>query len=439
MIWLHSILDNSYKYFSSLNNKLSKFNYNYQKHTFISINLKRNKFILISKWNSYIYLSSRYLLKNNLNYQFISRNFWDKFVNQYWQETLFISANNTYSDYYINQLKASGLSVNKGNQNKKFLLNFSKDLMNGKIQVALTKDKVNSFLVNRTNDKYIKYVWRKSINWYIYNLYSKYLFIKNHLLKNKYLSINQYVDINTLPLFTVTNQNNQIIISESPDQIFLNKYFLKSFYNIFTSKKNYTGLLFISPKDALEYKYYSTYKYLSLNNNLLKLFVSRLGLYYKLLYSSIYNTEFRLIPDLKEISNLIYKYQYYTNVSFQKSQKYGKDYFQGQPVYMIKPILVKNIHTRQKHKLDYFYNINKSDYSVRCQAIFLNYQTALLAWKKFRQDYPSYKIPAQPNIFVSNLEYFIKSQTSPNSSVNYMFIPSLETYNFVCTKNLNSQ
>nr|YP_009392447.1 hypothetical protein [Caloglossa monosticha]ARW61009.1 hypothetical protein [Caloglossa monosticha] len=441
MILFHSILENYCKYLSDLNDKLFKFNY--QKHISTSINFKKNKSILISKWNNYIYLSSKYLLKNNLNYQFVSRSFWDKFVNQYWQETLFISVNSIYSDYYINQLKSNGLLVNTGNQNKKFLLNFSKDLINGKVQVSLFKNNIDLYLVNKNNDKYIKYIWRKGVNWYIYNLYSKYLLIKNYLLRKKNTFISKYIEINTLPLFVITNQDNQIIISESSDRIFLHKYFVslfKNFYDIFTSRKNHVGLLFINPRDALEYKHHSTYKYLSLNSNLLKLFVSQLSLYYKLLYSSIYNTEFRLIPDLEEISNIVYKYQYYNNISFKQSQKYGKDYFQGQPIYIIQPTLVKNVYTKKKFKLDYFYNISKNNNSLHRQAIFLNYRTALIAWKKFRQDYPFYKIPAQPNICVSNLEYFIKSQISQNSDINYIFIPSLETYNFIYSeKNLNSQ
>lgn len=443
MILFRSILENYCQYLDDLSNKLFTFSYSYQKSIFTSINLKRNKYILISKWNSYAYLSSKYLLKNNLNYQFVSCNFWDQFVNKYWQETLFISANNIYSDYYINQLKSSGLLINKAGQQKKFLLNFSKDLINGRIQVSLQKNRVNVSLINTSHDKYIKYVWRKGLNWYIYNLFSKYSYIKDYLLKKRNMPIGHYIGTKTLPLFVITNQNNQIVVAESSDQIFLNKYFsslFKNFYNILISKKYNVGLLFINPNDALEYKYHSAYKYLSLNNNLLNLFISQLSLYYKLLYSSVYNTEFRLIPDLKEVSNILYKYRFYHNISFDPFQKYGKDYFQGQPIYIIKPMLVKNLYTKQKSKLDYFYYINKNNSLIRRQAIFLNYQTALMAWKKFSQDHPHYKISKQPNICVSNLESFVKSQIYLSNHNDYIFIPSFETYNFISSKkNINNE
>lgn len=443
MILFYSILGNYREYLHDLSHELFKFKHSYQRHIFTSINFKKHKFILVSKCNSYIYLSSKHLLKNNLSYRFISRNFWDKFVNKYWQETLFISANNIYSDYYINQLKSSGLLIYKGSQQKKFLLNFSKDLMSGKVPVSLNKDKINLHIVHQSGDKYIKYIWRKGINWYMYNLFSKYLYIKNYLFKKRTTSISKYLGTKTLPLFAIINQNNQIIIAESPNQIFLNKYFfvfLKNFYNILISKKRDIGLLFINPNDALEYKYYAAHKYLSLNNNLLKLFISHLSLYYKLLYSLVYNADFRLIPDLQEVSNIIYTYQYYSNVSFNQYQKYGKDYFQGQPIYTIKPTFVKNLHTKKRFKLDYFYYINKNNSSMRSQAIFLNYRTALMAWKKFKQDYPYYKMPEQPNICVSNLEYFVKSQMYQDNHSMYIFVPSLETYNFLSLKkNVDSQ
>nr|YP_009392854.1 hypothetical protein [Caloglossa intermedia]ARW61416.1 hypothetical protein [Caloglossa intermedia] len=439
MILFHSIWENYCRYFNDLSSELFKSNYSCQTRIFKSINLKKNKSILISKWNTYKRLSSKYQLKNNLGYQFISRNFWDKFINRYWQETLFVSVNNIYSDYYINQLKSSGLLIHKGNQQKKFLLNFGRDLIKGKIQVSLYKSKMNLSAVNKNSDQYIKYIWRKGVNWYIYNLYSRHLYAKNCLLKKKNIFTAHNLEAKTLPLFVVTNKNNQIVIAESPGQVSVNNFlpiFFKNFYNTFVSKKHNVGLLFINPKDALEYKSYSASKYLSLDNNPLKLFVGQLSLYYKLLYSSAYSAEFRLIPDLKEVSNLIYKYQYYNNIRFDQFQKHGKDYFQGQPVYIIKPVFVKNLYTKRKSRLNYFYTLNYDNNSARCQAIFLNYKTALHAWNKFRQDHPYYKISAQPNICVSNLEYFIKSQTLQNKIVDYILVPSPETYNFIYSKKI---
>ena len=435
MILFHITLKNYYKYFNNLNRILYKFIYNDKK--FESVKLTKKQFILISKRNKAFDLSFNYTLKKSLNYQFISRSFWDKFINNYWQETLFISTNNVLSDYYTNQLKSSGLLVYKGNQYKKFLSSFSKDLIAGKIQVLLSKNDKQSVLFNMNNNKYIKYTWRKGFNWYIYNLYSKYLFLIKYLLKNRNTIYIKKIQGNVLPLFTIINQNNELITAESSNQIFTYKNLFnpfKNLYEIIIGKKNYVGLLFINPNDALEYKEYSINKYLFFKKNLLRLFISQLSLYYKLIYSSIYNIEFRLVPDLQEVSSIIYKYQYYKNIKFDKFQKYGKNYFQGQPIYIIQPFQCKNLYTGQKNKFNYFYNVGKSSYSLRCYAIFLNYKTALLAWNKFRQDYSHYKIPLMPNIYVSNLENFIKSKAYEKNSTNYVIVPSLDTYNLLLSK-----
>ena len=435
MILFHITLKNYYKYFNNLNSVLYKFIYNDKKIE--SVKLTKKKFILISKQKKTADLSFNYALKKKLNYQFISRNFWHKFINNYWQETLFISTNNLLSDYYTNQLKSIGLLVYKGNQYKKFLSSFSKDLITGKIQVSLNKDDIQSDLFYINDNKYIKYTWRKGLNWYIYNLYYNYSLLIKYLLKNRNVTYIKKIQVNILPLFTIINQNNELITAEFSNQIFAYKNSFnpfKNLYEIIIAKKNHVGLLFINPNDALEYKKYSINKYVFFKKNLLKLFISQLSLYYKLIYSSIYNIEFRLVPDLQEVSNIIYKYQYYRNIKFDKFQKYGKTYFQGQPIYIIQPFQSKNLHTGQKNKLNYFYNINKNSNSSHCYAVFLNYKTALLAWNKFRKDYSYYKIPLRPNIYVSNLESFIKSKVYEKSNKDYVIIPSIDTYSLLFSK-----
>ena len=55
----------------------------------------------------------------------IRRNLWQKFVNKYLQETIFLSISNPKSNLYSNKLKASGISVYQGSQYKNFLYKFS--------------------------------------------------------------------------------------------------------------------------------------------------------------------------------------------------------------------------------------------------------------------------------------------------------------------------
>nr|YP_009395960.1 hypothetical protein [Dasya naccarioides]ARW65146.1 hypothetical protein [Dasya naccarioides] len=445
---LHKIFENNYEHanhLSLLNIKIKlqqreqNINYNY---------LVKNKLAFVLKaqsMNLYNNKSGR-ILNDYISNKFISRNFWIEFINQYWQETIFISPSNTSLEYYINQLKNNGLLVYKGNHYKNFLINFSKDLMNGKIEVLLNENIINkkqnlNFSFDSKNQKiYIKYIWRKGFNWYINHIFSKYL-LNNNAEHEKTFRLNlKNILSNSLPIFTITNQYDQLIMAESTDQIFLKKDFfqlLDYWCNIFllknsSLKKVYTGLLFINPEDALEYKNYIIYKYKKFNKTShLKCFIATANLYSKLFYSSINNKEFRLIPDLKEVGDLIYKYQYQSNITFHKDQKYGKNYFQGQPIYIIKPILVKNINTNRKEHVEYLYKIQKKSELISYKAVFLNYKTVLIAWQKFKNDYPHYKLPKKPCLCVSNIENFLKVYSADSNSHDFIFIPSSKTYMFI--------
>nr|YP_010155874.1 hypothetical protein K4Y23_pgp190 [Cumathamnion serrulatum]QQY85264.1 hypothetical protein [Cumathamnion serrulatum] len=402
--------------------------------------------IFISKPNKNLYASFSKPLNLNqyVESKFISRSLWNEFINRYWQETVFISTTNILSENYINRLKTNGLSIYKDNDYKHFLLNFSKDLINGKIHVSLNEninieDKSIPLIIHK-NNKSIKYIWRKGINWHISCLYFKYLSVKNKYIKKIPLVDFSYLNVNSLPLFTVSNQNNKLIMAESANQILIQRNLfqvLYNWYNIFSLKKIYleklyTGLLFINPKDALEYKDYIAYKYLQFSqNNSLKFFIGQFNLYYKLLYSSARSREFRLVPDLKEISNFVYKYQYYKNIKLDKQQEYGKHHFQGQPIYIIEPLLIKNKNTNKQEQFNYFYPFKSNNKIINYKAIFLNYETALMAWNKLKVEYSSYKLPKKPSIYVSNLENFIKIYNQTNENFHFIFIPSPETYNFI--------
>nr|QCI05773.1 hypothetical protein [Dasysiphonia japonica] len=446
MLLLHKIFENNYEHANHLSNIKIKSQQREQNKNYNYLIKNKLAFSLKAKSTNLDNHQSSQIVNDYISHKFISRNFWTEFINQYWQETIFISPANSSLEHYINKLKNNGLLVYKGSNYKNFLIDFSKDLMNGKIEVLLNENIVNktqsvNFSFDIKNQKiYIKYIWRKGFYWYINHLFSKYL-LNNNIKREKTFTLNlKNILPNSLPIFTITNQYNQLIMAESADQIFLKKDFFQLFdywCNIFLLKNNslkkiYTGLLFINPEDALEYKDYITYKYTKFNNtSYLKCFIGKANLYSKLFYSSIYNKEFRLIPDLTEVGNLIYKYQYQSNLTFDKNQKYGKNYFQGQPIYIIKPILVKNINTNAKENLEYLYKIQKNSKLISYKAVFLNYQTALIAWQKFKNDYPYYKLPKKPYICVSNLESFLKFHSFDSNNSDFIFIPSPKTYLFI--------
>nr|QCI05636.1 hypothetical protein [Cryptopleura ramosa] len=397
------------------------------------INIKHFKYhrsilIFLSKITNSLSESNRPLLIKRNKYQLINRNLLQKLVNKYWQETIFISKPNVLSDNYINKLKTNGLSIYGSNDYKNFLLEFSKALLNGKVQVCMNNNVIDSSIFIYNNDIHFKYIWKKG-----FNVSSNYLLNKQKIVKKISLLSNTYIRNSILPIFAITNQYNQLVMFESADKRSLQKNNfseLSMFFNKIYSKKIYTGLLFINPEDASEYQEYISSKYnYSTRSNYIQAFIGQLNLYYKLVYSSIYNTEFRLIPDLKEVSELIYRYQYYKNIYFDQNQKYGKNYFQGQPLYSIKSILATNKNNKTKVLINYSYNI-KNKYNInKYQAIFLNYKTALLAWNQFKEENSHYNLPNKPLLHISNLENFLNKHNKDDT--NIIFVPSFDTYKFI--------
>nr|YP_009393487.1 hypothetical protein [Bostrychia simpliciuscula]ARW62049.1 hypothetical protein [Bostrychia simpliciuscula] len=420
------------KYLISITHQKQQEYFNIRK--LVNLKHKKSSLIIVSNSNNLINKSTRDLIKIKNYNNFISRNLWQKLINKYLQETIFISASNHLSDKYINKVKAHGLSVYRASDYKKFLLKFSQDLLNGKILVSMkNKNNTNIDLLIDKHSKYVKYKWTK--------LLSFDLFKANKAIFPKQISINnKKINYETLPLFTLINKNYQVLMSESSNKLFRSKScfdLILKFFNSFLLKstndqKVYTGLLFVNPEDALEYRQYIQCKYIkSTRINSIQSVISSMNLYYNFLNSSIKNSEFRLIPDLKEVSDLIYKYRRYKHLSFDFKQKHGSNYFQGQPIYLIKPINVKNKNNNRKKSLDYSYFFNQKNTGIKYEPIFLNYQTAINAWNKFRQEYSYYDLPFQPELYVSNLEIFIKTSYYNNTNHQIIFIPSFNTYKFI--------
>lgn len=372
--------------------------------------------------------------------KFIYPNFFIKLINRYWQETIFLSISSPLSDNYINRLKSDGLIYK--HQSKKFLLDFSKALMTGRIDTSLN----NSSLVSKikSNSTYVQYIWRKGINLsFPVNIFQDFLiYKKSNFPNNNQRILIQKLKKNQFPIFTIVNGFNQIIIAEPSEKIILNQSLINKiyeWYNDYLLQKKYSkplhqGLFFMNPCDALEYSNFIKNKYPhSSKENNLKIFSSRLDFYYRQVRTSIPKIQFRLIPDLKELSELMYKYRFYKNIYFHSNQKYNKDSFQGQPIYFIEPVFAINKKTKKVDLINFNYSLNEKKSIKYYEAIFTNYNTAILAWKKFCYESKDYKLPLNPKIMVYNLEDFLKTCEFNNQikQRNLLFIPTKESYKFI--------
>ena len=417
-------------------------------HSIKSIKLSKS-YRSIRLYNKYAFQLSQFNLKHKLisnsvvyksdnnNYRLISRNFFIELINKFWKETIFLSVSNSSKDMYIEQLKSDGLSI-YSNDYKNFLCYFSKALINGRIHI--TSDLIDINKIKPLKDTYTKYIWKKGFNFSLptKNSYIASLFTKKTLF-NSANSLIEYLSINKLPIFTVINNLNQIILSESSNEILVTKHFIDRLYSVYskyflgdmTNQIKYQALFFISPYDAKEYREYIKHKNSFIEqDNLVNLFITRLDVYYYLMQMRMKVVDFRLIPDLEELGNLVSQYQYYKNIKFHKNQYFVKKAFQGQPIYFIEPVLAKNKNTGKIELIKYMYNNHNSTVNSKYTAVFMNYKTALLAWQKFKQQMFNYQLPNQPNVVVYNLEQFIKKieYNSDRSLKNILFVPSVESY-----------
>lgn len=381
------------------------------------------------------------------NRALISRNFLVKLIHKYWQETIFLSVSSSLSDKYINQLKSDGILLYK-NEHKKFLLDFSKALFAGRIRVSLGNHIVDEKLRKKEiqlNNHSVSFIWRKGLNFPLPQKISLTSSFREAISSNK-KKIHFYADAKNdlFPVFTVVNELNQMVLTESKEEVRYNFNALDKIYfwycNNFcgsnhVSPSYYYGLFFTHSSDALEHLNTVKSKYCKSKQDNLRLLAIKLQTYYRLNQISERRLKIKLIPDLKELSSLIYKYRYCKNIQFHHSQKYGRNFFKGQPVYLVKSVYGLNKKTRKTELV----NLNCTDMLIsnnqknQRQFVFTNYKTATKIWHEFRQKSKNYSLPNKPHVLVSNLEDLMKFYGDDKFAEfkNFRLIPSQQSYEFI--------
>lgn len=415
------------------------------KHKFDCNNKIHSPVLFTAQNNANQILNKNDFMYDKIASQIFTKSFLARFINKYWKETVFISLPDLSTQVKINQMKGNKVSL-YSSEYKNLLRAFSKALINGRVQVLIQADK-NLMHIQRNKfhfkNQISEVIWKKGLNIIeVKDIFNSFLWqIKLILSNTGQLKAMKLVNYKPLPLFTVLNDFNQIILAEPSNKMLVSNTFMDYIYQIYnqiiiprnTMYAKYLALFFINPQDAIEYRESIYQKYNHITSQSIKLFPAKLDLYYRLSNLDNKKIDFRLIPDLKEVNRLINKYQYYKNTSFQLEQKYGKDFFQGQPIYRIKPIVAIHKKNKQKYLLNYSYNIISNTKEVEYEAVFLNYDTALHAWLKFKKQMYNYNLPSKPKLDVYNLESFIKT-FEQNKKVNQnkiIFIPSHESYQYI--------
>lgn len=371
-----------------------------KKNTGLAYILKNSDFVSGSKYN---------LAERN----FVKQSIWQKFFNNLWEQEVFLSTNSKVLNKY--NVELNSLNVNQGQNIQKYLVSkFSRSLFDISIQSSLGSE------ISTSNSSFysIEYLWSKVLKIQLLNI--------NRLLqKNAYYEklkrvqniLDEKIDLNYLPLFTISNNLGQMVISEPPTDLNISRY-VRTYASTTNQNSNlYHGFFFINYEDAQEYMLYIQ-RYYNLDNKKLKIFTCNFSTYYKIMERFSHGVYFKLVPDLKEVSELIKKYRYHNNISFHKKQKYNRTSFQGQPLYFVKNSkynLYHNLHKRHKYNL-----------------LFTNYNDALLFCNRQESKTSNSKLK-KPNLVVYNLEHFIKDQfTFKNKHQNaFLVVPSKASYMFM--------
>ena len=359
----------------------------------------------------------------------IYHNFWRNLLNIYSPESVFLSPSNKLSNKYATKLNSFNLKNNYESNYKHLLSEFSKSLSVNNVKSSFT----NPLLYQNSEVcPNIEYLWYKGINIRNFkNLVN--LFIKDPI-ENQYQNIqgllHKNLSFNSVPLYVVSNNLGQMILSESPEDSTINDFAFKS-----NSKKVSEGWFFVNLQDAQEYLESVAKSYgLNVSDGSLKIFTCNFETFYTLLSKYNNKVSLRLIPDLHEIGNVLKKYRYCHNIMFHHKQRYGKNHFYGQPIYIIKNS--KNLDNQTQYDQPY---LNKKD--EKYNFIFMNYKTALTVYRKLIRSknlsIDESKKLQKPKLIVYNLEHFLRDQVIHNNTKkkldNFLLIPSKDSYKY--TKN----
>jgi len=345
---------------------------------------------------------------------FIQPNIWQNTFNSFWEQGVFLSKPNRISDKYI--LELNYLNIRKQQNFHKYLVSkFSRSLFDGSIRSSFNND--NTIKYNHNTD--IFYLWSKNLKLkqsYLFSLFQKSKFQQN--IKNIQKSLSLRANFNHVPLFTISNNLGQMVISELPEEFHSRQKNISYLSDERSAQSLYHGWFFINHRDAEEYMEHIAQIY-GLKKNTLRIFTCNISTLHKIMSKFNNRIEFRLIPDLQEISKLIKKYRYLTNISFHSRQQYSKKSFKGQPIYMY--------NQEDLASYDYTDKNNKKD---TYDLAFTNYETAISVWSKLDCKLPKKQKSSRPNLIVYNLEDFIANHSNNRSTNKLLLVPSEECYNF---------
>lgn len=282
----------------------------------------------------------------------------------------------------------------------------------------------------------IKYQWKKGINLPLPDHKAQVTSTSQNSFFPNEKQINIINNLKTFPVFAIQNGFHEIVLGKSSHDCKKNwrSYMYDTYVDNFLSRKDVypvsLGFFFFNPNDALEFEntVFSRYPY---NAKELEVKTTPVSIHhaYILNRTSLPKIQFKFIPDLEEIVKLLKTYKYEKNIQFHAKQIHGKDFFQGQPIYMVKP---KWLNKKSRESILQAYNQTFKVKSSESIIVYTSRDSAYKGWQKFLENNPTMKLPTSPPLIVYNFENFIIDCESESSKAptDFTIITNHDSYMF---------
>nr|QUE30027.1 hypothetical protein [Erythrocladia irregularis] len=282
------------------------------------------------------------------------------------------------------------------------------------------------------------FLWRKDRN---IPMPRNLNFLKNRIRIHNWFNLNHRFIVKNLKFtpvhIPIDNLNRHVIVRPQAEALkrridrmyfFLSDRFLWKGDNLTTAIKK--GFIFFNPDDALEYLD-KAMKIPSKNmrpSGQFKTVPINLGLAYKWLHNPTPRFQFRFIPDVHEIGNLMFLYRYHENINFHPSQDVDikQKRFKGVPIYSIEAF--EAIINNKPTSIEYAGKLNP--FRKKCKMWFTSLDGLHKAWDYFKAENSSITFPEKPPIIVYNLEAYLKDceKVLSRECRNFRVVPSERTH-----------
>lgn len=279
-----------------------------------------------------------------------------------------------------------------------------------KLEKAIVNNKLEFYFDNNKSN-YVTAVWNKFLYFPKPNSWT----IKQNKIAFPTTAQEKLIhELKSSPIFVVENIFNEIVAGESKNTFYKNfiEKLEAKYYNLFLletkdelKEPSRMAFVFTNPQDAIELKEYLQEQFpYSAYEIKLSVKIMSLSEFYKLSRTATPMNQIRIIPDIKDLGNLLSEFRKKRHIKFHKKQVYGNNFFQGQPIYRLMPVKTnKKPINNQSGMLNYTPEHNIG-FENEITYYFTDLQDAEKAWDNFYIRYNKLGISKKPTIEVYNLE-----------------------------------